>query len=84
MLVVHDGVGMARVRCPFASYLSLSVFLSRSIDLGSLMVSLGWRSHSWAFPSFAWEGRELPACGGALFLVPSHAVVVGHTRPCPI
>ena len=41
MLIVHDGVGMAYMGHPFAPYLSLSVFLSRSIDLGSLMVSPG-------------------------------------------
>jgi hypothetical protein len=39
MLVIHDGVGMAYMGCPFAPYLSLSVFLSHSIDLGRSMVS---------------------------------------------
>ena len=32
---------MAHMGCPFAPYLSLDVFLSRSIDLGSPMVFLG-------------------------------------------
>ena len=41
MLVVHDGVGMAYMGRPFAPYLSLGVFLSHSIDLGSPMVSPG-------------------------------------------
>ena len=40
-LIVRDGVGMAYVGRPFASYLSLGVILSRSIDLGSPMVSPG-------------------------------------------
>ena len=79
MLVVHDGVGMAHMGRPFAPYLSLSIFLSRSIDLGSPMVSLGRRSHSWAFPSPTWEGGGLPTRGGALFLAPGRSVVVGHT-----
>ena len=79
MLVVLDGVNMAYMGCPFAPYLPLGVFLSRSIDLGSPMVSLGRRSRSWAFPSAAWQGGGPPACGGALFLAPGHAVVVGHT-----
>ena len=39
MLVVRDGVGMACMGHPFAPYLSLSVFLSHSINLGSPMVS---------------------------------------------
>jgi len=79
MLVVRDRVGMAHMGRPFAPYLSLDVFLSRSIDLGSPMVSLGRRSHSWAFPSSTWEGGGPPAHGGALFLTPGRAVVVGHT-----
>ena len=79
MLVVRDRVGMAHMGRPFAPYLSLDVFVSRSIDLGSPMVSLGQRSRSWAFLSPAWEGRGPPARGDALFLVLSHAVVVGHT-----
>jgi len=69
---------MAYMGCPFAPYLSLGIFLSYSIDLGSPMVSLGWRSHNWAFPSSAWEGGGPLARGGALFLMPGHAVVVGH------
>jgi len=79
VLVVHDRVGMAHMGHPFAPYLSLGVFLSCSIDFGSPIVSLGWRSHSWAFPSSTWEGGGPLACGGALFLTPGCAVVVGHT-----
>ena len=71
---------MAHMGRPFAPYLSLIVFLSCSIDLGSPMVSLGRRSHSWAFPIPAWEGGGPPARGGALFLAPGRVVVVGHTQ----
>ena len=39
VLVVRDRVGMAYMGRPFAPYLSLDVFLSCSIDLGSPMVS---------------------------------------------
>ena len=80
MLVVRDGVGMAYMGRPFALYLSLGVFLSHSINLGSLMVSPGGDSVVWVFPSPAWGGGELPARGGALFFTPGHAVVVGHTQ----
>ena len=49
MLVVHDGVGVAYMGCPFAPYLSLGVFLSCSIDLGSPMVSPGGDLVVWVF-----------------------------------
>jgi len=38
-LVIHDGVGMAHMGCPSTPYLSLGICLSRSIDLGSPLVS---------------------------------------------
>ena len=41
MLVVRDRVGVGYMGRPFASYLSLGVFLSCSINLGSPMVSPG-------------------------------------------
>ena len=41
MFVVHDGVSMAHMGRPFAPYLSLGIFLSCSIDLGSPMVFPG-------------------------------------------
>ena len=71
MLVVRDGVGVAYMGHPFAPYLSLDVFLSRSIDLGSPMVSPGGDLVVWVFPSPAWEGREPPAHGDALVFAPS-------------
>ena len=80
MFVVRDGVGMAYMGCPFAPYLSLGIFLSCSIDLGSPMVSPGRRSHGWAFPSPTWEGEGAPVHGGALVVVPGRAVVVGYTQ----
>ena len=70
MLVIHDGVGMAYIRHPFAPYLSLVVFLSHSIDLGSPMVSPGEDPVVWVFPSPAWGCGELPVCGGALVFTP--------------
>ena len=70
MLVVRDGTGMAYMGRPFAPYLSLGVFLSRSVDLGSPMVSPGGDPIVWVFPSPAWGGREPPACGGTLVLAP--------------
>ena len=71
---------MAHMGRPSAPYLSLGVFLGRSIDLGSPMVSPGGDPVVWVFPSPAWGGGEPPERGGALFLAPGHAVVVGHTR----
>ena len=72
MLIVHDGVGVAYMGRPFAPYLSLGVFfLSRSIDLGSPMVSPGGDPIVWVFPSPTWGGGELPACGDALFFAPN-------------
>ena len=58
MLVVRDGVGMAYMGRPFAPYLSLSGFLSRSIDLGSPMVSPGGDPVVWFFPSPIWEAES--------------------------
>ena len=70
MLVVHDGVNMAHTGRPFAPYLSLDVFLSRSIDFRE-PDGLSWvESHSWVFPCPAWEGGGLPVRGGALVLTP--------------
>ena len=71
---------MAYMGHPFAPYLSLGVFLSRSINLGSPMVSPGGDPVVWVFSSPAWEGGEPPARGGALFLMPDRAVMVGHTQ----
>ena len=71
VLVIHDGVSMAHMGHPSAPYLSLGVRLSRSIDLGSPMVSPGGDPVVWVFPSPAWEGRGLPTCSGALFLAPT-------------
>ena len=53
MLIIRDGVSMAYMGRPFAPYLSLGVFLSRLIDLGSPMVSPGGDPIVWVFPSFA-------------------------------
>ena len=61
------------------TYLSV-FFLSRSIDLGSPMVSPSGDPVVWVFPSLTWEGGEPPTRGGALFLTPGHAVVAGHTQ----
>ena len=66
MLVVRDIVSMAYMGRPFAPYLSLGVFLSRSIDLGSPMVSLGRDPVVWVLSSIAWEGGGPPMSGGAL------------------
>ena len=71
MLVVRDGVGVAYMGRPFAPYLSLGVFLSYSIDLGSPMVSPGGDHVVWVFPSLAWGGGELPTRGDALVFAPS-------------
>ena len=71
MLVIRDGVGMAYMGHPFASYLSLGVFLGRLIDLGSPMVPPGGDSVVWVFPSPAWGGREPPARDDALVFAPS-------------
>ena len=71
MLVICDGVGVAYMGCPFTPYLSLGVFLSRLIDLGSPMVSPGGDPVVWVFPSPVWGGGELPACGDALIFTPS-------------
>ena len=76
---------MACMGCPFAPYLSLGVILSRSIDLGSPMVSpggdpvlgfsmsrLGMRRAAcvqWRFGSYA-----------RLAVVVGRAVVVGHAQ----
>ena len=68
MLIVRDGVGMAHMGCPFAPYLSLGIFLSRSIDLGSPMVSPGGDPVVWVFPSPAWEDGGPPTRGGALVI----------------
>ena len=70
MLIVHDGVGMAYMGHPFAPYLSLGVFLSHSINLGSPMVSPSGDPIVLGFFKSCLGGRELPACGGALVLVP--------------
>ena len=70
MLVVRDGVGLAYMGRPFAPYLSLDVFLSHSINLGSPTVSPGGDPVVWVFLSPAWGGGELPTCGGALVLAP--------------
>ena len=70
MLVVCDGVSMAYMGHPFTPYLSLGVFLSYSIDLGSPMVSPSGDPIVWVFPSPAWGGGEPPTRGGALALVP--------------
>ena len=58
-----------------------SVCFPKSFDrlLGSPMVSPGGDPIFGFFPSPAWESGGLPACGGALFLVPGDVVVVGHT-----
>ena len=77
-LVVHDGVSVAHMGRPFAPYLSLDVRMSRPINSRSPLVSLWRRSCCWALPSLAWEGGEPPARGGALFLAPGRAVVVGQ------
>ena len=55
---------------PFTPYLSLGIFLSRSINLGSLMVYPGGDPIVWVFPSPAWEDEEPSARGGALVIVP--------------
>ena len=70
MLVVCDGVGMAYMGRPFAPYLSLGVFLSHSINLGSPMVSPGGDPVVLGFFKSCLGGGELPACGGALVLAP--------------
>ena len=70
MLVIRDGVDMAYMGCPFAPYLSLNVFLSHSINLGSPMVSPGGDPIVWVFPSPAWGGGELPTCGDTLVFAP--------------
>ena len=85
MLVVRDGVGMAYMGYPFAPYLSLSVFLSRSIDFRK-PDGLSWQRFCFGFlqvPPGEAEGR---LCVVVLwFLFPScssgwRAVVVGHTQ----
>ena len=70
MLVVRDGASMTFMGRPFAPYLSLDVFLSRSIDLGSPMVSPGGDPVVWVFPCPAWGDGEPPVRGGALVLAP--------------
>ena len=44
------------------------------------MVSLSGDPVVWVFSSTVWEGGGPPARGGALFLTPDRAVVVGHTQ----
>ena len=61
---------MAYMGRPFGPYLSLGVFLSRLIDLGSPMVSPGGDPIVWVVPSLIWEGGGLSARSGALFLTP--------------
>ena len=70
MLVVHDVVDMAHMGCPFAPYLSLCVFLSHLIDLGSPMVSPSGDPIVWIFPSPTWGGGELPRRGDASVFAP--------------
>ena len=58
----------------------LDVFLSRSIDLGSPIVSPGGDPVVWVFTSPAWGGGEPPARGDALVFCARRAVVVGPTQ----
>ena len=82
MLVVHDGVSMANMGRPFAPYLSLGVFLSRLINLGSPMVSPGGDLVLGFFLSPACGCRELPVCGDALVFAPSVRLWWAILRPC--
>jgi len=70
MLIIRDGADMTFMGHPFAPYLSLSIFLSHSIDLGSPMVSPGEDPIVWVFSSTTWEGRGPPVSGGALVPMP--------------
>jgi len=70
MLVICDGVGVAYKQCPFTPYLSLGVFLSRLVALGSPMVSPGGDPIVLFFPSPAWGGGEPPTRGDTLVFVP--------------
>ena len=82
MLVVRDGASMTFMGRPFTPYLSLGVFLSRSIDLGSPMVSPGGDPVVWVFSSTAWEGGGLPVSGHALVPAPD-VMWLGYGPPLP-
>ena len=71
MLIVRDGVGMAYMGASLYSLpISRRVFLSRSINLGSPMVSPGGDPIVWVFPCPAWGVGEPPVRGDALVFVP--------------
>ena len=69
MLVVHDGVSMAHMRRPFASYLCFGVSPSDSIGSRGRLVSRR-RFRFWVSLGLAWGSGELLACGGASVPMP--------------
>ena len=79
VLVVRDGVGMAYMGRPFAPYLSLGVFLSRSINLGSPMVSPGGDPVVLGFSKSCLGMRRAAYVRWRFGSHARRAVVVGHT-----
>ena len=78
VLVVRDGVGMAYMGRPFASYLCLGVYPERFDRLrGS--VGLPAEISFLVSPGLSWGSGESSACGDASVFTPGRAIVVSHT-----
>ena len=79
MLVIRDGVGMAYMGRPFASYLCLGADTER---LDRLRGPVGLSAEISFLVSLAlpWGSGEPPACGDASVFAPGHAIVVGNTQ----
>ena len=69
MLVVHDGVGMAYMGHPFASYMCLGVDTER-LDRLRGSVGLPVEILFLASPGLSWGSVEPPACSGVSVPVP--------------
>ena len=79
MLIIRDGVSMAYMGCPFASYLCLGVDTERFDRLRG-PVGLPAEISFLVSPGLSWGSGEPPACGDALVFTPGRAIVVGHTQ----
>ena len=79
VLVVRDGVSMACMGRPFASYLCLGADTER-LDRLRGPVGLPTEISFLVSPGLSWGSGEPPACGDALVFVPGRAIVVGHTQ----
>ena len=69
VLVARDGVGMAHMGCPLASYLCPGVDTER-LDRFRGPVSLPMEISFLVSPGLAWGGGKPPVCGGASALAP--------------